>query len=213
MTARWFWWAGLVAGVSYMVPVLLGWQGPAIIAWKGAGVGLLAVWCASRAQSLDGWLIAAVMAAGTAGDVLLDAMGLAVGAVAFALGHILAIWLYARNRRAVLTSSQRLLAWLSVPLAVFITWAVLGGAPGWWHAGGYTLFVAAMAAMAWTSRFSRYRTGIGAMMFLVSDLVIFARVGGGLPQEASRLLVWPLYFGGQALIASGVVAALTADRK
>ena len=41
----------------------------------------------------------------------------------------------------------------------------------------YTGGVAIMAATAWVSRFPRYRTGIGAMAFLASDLLIFA--GGG----------------------------------
>ena len=106
------WWAALIAGVSFMVPVLAGWHGPAIIAWKGAGVGLLALWAAAQARSVDGWLIVAVMALGALGDVLLDAIGLETGAAAFAAGHILAIILYARRRRLRLSGSQRLLAWV-----------------------------------------------------------------------------------------------------
>ena len=69
-------------------------------------------------------------------------------------------------------------------------------------------FVAAMAAAAWTSRFPRYRTGIGAMMFLASDLFIFAGEGEVLPKDVTMWLVWPLYFAGQALIAWGVVRTL-----
>jgi len=41
----------------------------------------------------------------------------------------------------------------------------------------YSLGLALMAATAWTSRFPRFRVGIGAVMFLVSDLLIFGRMG------------------------------------
>lgn len=210
--ARAIWWAAMMAGVSYMLPVAMGWDGPAIIAWKGAGVGLLALWAATLARSTDGWLIAAVMALGAAGDVLLDARGLETGAVAFALGHVVAIALYARNVRPQRSGSQTMLALLTPPTSLLIVWAMLAPVPGWWHAAIYTLFVAVMAAMAWISRFPRYRVGLGAMAFLVSDLVIFAREGGLVPGLAGSLLIWPLYFGGQALIAWGVVRTLAGAR-
>src|SRR3546814_10762347 len=84
-----------------------GWSGPGVIAWKGAGVALLAAWAVSAARDLDGWLIAVVLALGAAGDVLLEAAGMIAGAAAFLAGHLVAIWLYARNRRAALTPSQR----------------------------------------------------------------------------------------------------------
>ena len=206
--AKAIWWAAIIAGVSYLAPVVGGWSGPAVIAWKGAGVGLLALWAVANARSLDGWLIAAVMALGALGDILLDARGLEIGAMAFAAGHLVAIWLYARNRRAVLSASQRGLALLLVPLSLAIVWALLRHDAGWWHAAIYAALVAAMAAMAWSSAFPRYRTGLGAVAFLVSDLLIFARLGGAVPPGIAGVLIWALYFGGQAMIAWGVVTAL-----
>lgn len=215
--ARAIWWAALLIGASYMIPILSGWDGSAIIAWKGAGVALLALWAAVETANhrlgLDGWLIAIVLAFGATGDVLLDAMGLETGAVAFVMGHLVAIWLYLRNRRVVLTISQRALAWVVVPASMIIVWAMLHPATGWWHAAVYTLFVAAMAATAWTSRFPRYRTGIGAMLFVVSDLVIFAREGAVIGPALGAMLIWPMYFGAQALIAWGVVTTLRDDAR
>lgn len=77
----------------------------------------------------------------------------------------------------------------------------------------YAALVGSMAACAWTSRFPRYRVGIGAIMFLVSDLVIFAGQTVWAGTILPKLLIWPLYFGGQALIARGVVKTLqAADR-
>lgn len=209
---RAIWWAALLAGASYMLAVAYGWSGPGIIVWKGAGVALLAVWAALQARDVDGWTIAGVMALGAAGDVLLDVRGLETGGLAFAAGHVLAIAMYLRNRRAAMSASQRLLGWTLVPLSVAIVWLLLMGQGGWWHGAIYTAFVAAMAAAAWTSRFPRYRTGVGAVLFLVSDLLIFARLGGAIPDRAATLLIWPLYFGGQALIAWGVVNMLRQAR-
>ena len=211
--ARWLWLLALAGGISFFVAVYLRLDGPAIWAWKTSGVGLLAVWAAANAREKNGWLIAAALGFGALGDYLLGAKGLEVGAVAFVVGHVIAITLYLMNRRAQTTLSQRLLGWLTMPATLVIVWAMLSPAPGWWHAAVYSLFVAAMAAAAWTSRFPRYRTGIGAMMFLASDLFIFAGEGGVLPKDVTMWLVWPLYFAGQALIAWGVVSTLAKEAR
>lgn len=211
--ARWLWWLALVGGISFFIAVFQRLDGPAIWAWKTSGVGLLALWAAANARGANGWLIAAALGFGALGDWLLDAIGLPPGAAAFAVGHVIAITLYLRNRRLSLTPSQRLLGWLTIPASFVIVWAMLSPLPGWWHAAIYTLFVAAMAAAAWTSRFPRYRTGIGAMLFLASDLFIFAAEGGVLTRDVTMWLIWPLYFAGQALIAWGVVSTLAKEAK
>lgn len=211
--ARWLWMLALAGGISFFVAVFLRLDGPAIWAWKTSGVGLLAVWAAANAGERDGWLIAAVLGFGALGDYLLDAKGLVVGAAAFAVGHVIATVLYLINQRAQTTPSQRLLGWLVMPATLLIVWAMLSPAAGWWHAAVYSLFVAAMAAAAWTSRFPRYRTGIGAMMFLASDLFIFTGEGGVLSKDVTMWLVWPLYFAGQALIAWGVVSTLAKEAR
>ena len=214
---RIIWWAALAAGISYMLPVLAGWEGPGIIAWKGAGVMLLALWAALQARDAnpegEGWLIAMVLAFGALGDVLLDAVGLTTGAAAFAVGHVIAIILYARNRRESLTPSQTLFGWLIAPLGVLITIALVHGQPDGIMAIAYAALAGIMAAFAWTSRFPRYRVGIGAVLFLVSDLVIFAGQTVWAGTIWPKLLIWPLYFGGQALIAWGVVKTLQAANR
>jgi hypothetical protein len=238
---RWFapdlwFWAAVLAGVSYCLPAWSGWQGPAIIAWKGVGVGLLAVAAAMTALAArrqppvsgsaaaplkssthhlafnDALLLTAVMACGALGDVLLDAISLVAGAAWFALAHLLAMGLYWRNRRhEEMTSPTGVLTrlwpfWLGVPLALGVTAVLARGQPLAGVAVGYTLLVALMAAFAWRSRFSRWLTGLGAFLFVVSDLCIFARTAGPVALQATfGLLVWPLYFGGQALIAKGVM--------
>ena len=211
--ARWLWLLALVGGVSFMIAVVQRLDGPMIWAWKTTGVGFLALWAAANARERNGWLIAAALGFCALGDWLLDAQGLETGAVAFVVGHVVAIAVYLANRRAAMTPSQRLLGWLTMPATMISVWAMLSPAPGWWHAAVYSLFVAAMAAAAWTSRFPRYRTGIGAMLFLASDLFIFAGEGAVLSKDVTMWLVWPLYFAGQALIAWGVVSTLAKEAR
>lgn len=206
---RWLLCAAIAAGISYFF-VRHNIPAPWTAVWKGAGVGLLALWCATQAKSFDGWLITAVMAFGALGDVLLETHGLIIGAVAFVIGHVLAMWLYSRNQRVRMTVSQKLLAALVVPLSVLIAMQMVPAKDALLIAV-YTIFVGGMAATAWASRFPRYRVGVGAMMFLVSDLLIFAKMGPLAASPMPSLLIWPLYFAGQVLIASGVVRTLRTD--
>ena len=254
-----WWWAAVVAGVSYCVPAWSDWQGAWVIAWKGTGVALLAVHGALAARQLrfrhatpitgqhptgaahapassaatsgsraytDALLLTGVMVCGAAGDILLDAISLVAGAAWFALGHLLAMGLYWRNRRHLhnghqgeTANLQRAAAelwpcWLGVPVALGLTAVLAKGQPLAGVAVVYTLLVALMAAFAWRSRFPRHWVGLGAFLFLVSDLLIFTRTAGPVPlRDVAGLLVWPLYFGGQALIARGVVQGLPATGK
>jgi len=59
--------AALAGGISYLASWSLPLAPAVATAWKGAGVGLLALYAASRAKNLDGWLLVAVMALGAAG--------------------------------------------------------------------------------------------------------------------------------------------------
>ena len=131
-----------------------------------------------------------------------------VGALAFLAGHVVAIGLYLRNRRTRLTLSQRLLAALLVPATVLIAFLLpsdRAAAPG---IALYSLGLSLMAATAWTSRFPRYRVGLGALMFLGSDLLIFARIGPLHGQAWVGYAIWILYFAAEALICTGVAKRL-----
>jgi len=200
--------ASVLAGVSYVAAWSLPLSPAVELTWKGLGVGLLAVYAALNVRSLDGWLLTLVMAFGALGDVLLGAAGLTVGALAFLAGHLVAIGLYLRNRRPRPSRSQVALAVVLVPAVVVIAFllpADRAGAPG---VAVYSLGLALMAATAWLSRFPRFRVGIGALMFVVSDLIIFGRNGPWPDNFATGLAVWGLYYFGQLLICVGVVRAL-----
>ncbi len=200
--------AAVVAGVSYVGSWVLGLPPTASTTWKGAGVALLALYAALNARDADGWLLALVLAFGALGDVLLETHGLVTGALAFLAGHLVAIGLYLRNRRALLKAADWTIAVLlmtAIPIAAYLAPPVRAGAG---LIALYAVGLAAMAAAAWLSRFPRSLVALGALMFAVSDLLIFVRTGrpalDGFPMA---LAVWGLYFAGQALIAVGVAGA------
>lgn len=199
--------ASLAAGVSFWFVKDASLPGIQHMAWKGAGVALLAVYALVRHRGADSRQIAAVMGFGALGDVLIE-LQLEWGAVAFLIGHVIAIHLYWRHRRPALSGSQRLTAWamlILIPTISFLLPADRGAAPG---IALYATGLAAMTAAAWTSDFSRYRVGIGAVLFAVSDLLIFARLGPLAQSALPDLLIWPLYYFGQFLICTGVVGEL-----
>lgn len=205
--------ASIIAGVSYMASWQLVLPDAAGTVWKGAGVSLLALYAALRARGLDGWLICAVMALGALGDVLLETNGLTVGAVAFLAGHVVAIVMYLRNRRRNLTNGDKLIAALIVPLTVAVAFLLptdRAMAPG---VALYSAGLALMAACAWISRFPRLLVGLGALMFVASDLLIFARAGALAGQAWVGYGVWVLYYFGQLMICLGVVRTLTSGRR
>lgn len=197
----------LVAGASYVFADRMIVPGTLHVAWKGAGVGLLVLWATTNARSRDGWLLAAVLALGALGDILLEVAGMTVGAMAFLAGHAVAVTLYLANRRPQTSGSQRGLALALLVATPGISWLLT-------HDAGVVLYatgLGAMAASAWLSRFPRYRTGLGAIAFVVSDLLIFAQLGLLADSAIPALLIWPTYFAGQALIAWGVAETLAKE--
>lgn len=199
--------ASLAAGISFWFVRDTDLPGLYQMAWKGAGVALLAVYALARHGGADARTIAAVMGLGALGDVLIE-IRLEAGAVAFLIGHLIAIRLYWQHRRPSTSFSQKAaaLAFLVlIPLISFLLPADRTAAPG---IALYASGLAAMTAAAWSSSFPRYRVGIGAVMFAVSDLLIFADLGPLADSALPGLLIWPLYYFGQFLICTGVIGEL-----
>lgn len=195
--------ASLLAGISYFFVRHSAVPGLYLMVWKGTGVALLAVYALTRLRSADSRQIAAVMGFGSLGDMLIE-FSLEAGAAAFLVGHLIAIHLYLRHRRARTTPSQRAfgiaLALLTPLIAYSLTLSPLVAL--------YSLALGIMAGTAWTSSFLRYSVGIGAVMFVASDLLIFARMGPMAESALPDLLIWPLYYFGQFLICTGVIGEL-----
>ncbi len=199
--------ASLFFGILYIFLRNDALPGLYLIAWKGAAVGLLAVYAWRRHDCLDGKLLIGVMAAGSIGDMAIE-IDLIAGAAAFLMGHLLAIWLYWRNRRSFLTSSQRQLGGallLLTPLIAFMLPADRAAASG---VAFYAAALGAMASLAWISRFPRNLVGMGAVLFFTSDLFIFAKMGPLANSSLPDFMIWPLYYFGQFLICTGIIKAL-----
>ena len=175
--------------------------------WKGAGVGFLAIYAAHRGVGRDGLLIAVFLLLCALADVVLE-FSFLVGGALFAVAHLVAIALYLGNRRERTTGSQKA-AGLALLAGTPLIAAMLTYPLDNWHLVAiYALVVGAMGASAWTSSFPRYRVGIGAILFVVSDLFIFAREAGHISLGLAEWLVWPIYYSAQFLIVTGVVQTI-----
>jgi hypothetical protein len=181
-----------------------------LAAIKGAAVGLLAIYAWHRSHSNDVHMIAGVMALGAMGDVALE-FWFEIGGALFFAAHLLALALYLQphNRRVRHSSSQKAAAVTLLLLTPIVSF-LLSREPA---VGLYGLALGGMAAAAWMSRFSRYHVGIGALLFVASDLLIFARLGGASMGELPDWLIWPTYYIGQFLVCTGVVQTLRRDHQ
>lgn len=192
--------ASVIAAVTFYVakdlhlPVLVQ------MAWKGSGVALLAVWAFLHRPGPVVLRIGLVMTLCAAGDILIE-WNQTAGAGAFLLAHLEAISLYLRNRRAETTNSQRIAAFALLILTPLLGWQLTGSIA----VGVYASALGAMASSAWLSRFSRYWVGLGAVLFVASDLLIFAHMGPLAASPLPGLLIWPLYYLGVLLICLGVI--------
>ena len=200
--------ASLLAGLAYPFAdkgLPLG----AVAAIKGLGVGLLAV-AAMLLPVAGRWWLAAIMAAGALGDVLLDIPGLfVIGAAAFAVGHATGIVFYLRHGNDRAGGPARLAA------AALVGWGL--AMPAFVSPPGtptgllmlYSVLLCGMAAALLLSRFSRVAVA-GALLFVVSDTLLIMRLGGNLVGGAAvhGLLVWFSYYAGQLLIFLGIANGL-----
>lgn len=176
------------------------------MAWKGAGVGLLALAAALSANHADRRLLALVLALGAVGDVLLE-ISLAAGAAAFAAGHAVAIFLYRRNRRPEIDQRDIATAAVILLAAAAVPGLLLQGREEALPFTLYALLLGAMAASAWLSNFPRGLVSAGALLFLASDMLIALRMASDIANLAPP--IWLLYYVGQLMIFLGVASALT----
>lgn len=194
----------LVAGLSYPLASELALPFAAQVAWKGLGVGMLALAALLGPPDRTTRTLAAILSFGALGDVLLD-IRFEAGMVGFAIGHLVAITLYRRERRAHPSGADRAVAGTLLVIGA-ITPAVLlpDGDARLIPFIVYSLLLCGMAATAWLSRFPRHLTGLGALMFVASDTLIAVRIGNPAAGPALGLAVWFLYYLGQLLIYTGV---------
>lgn len=203
----WLLTASLISGLLF--PLIDGRFGPvAEVFAKGLGVGTLAL--AAALAPGRRWL-AGILTAGVLGDVLLELPGgLIAGGAAFAIGHVISIAFYTRNRRAFVPMNDRFTAaaligyGLAMPVLIMPTGAPVGALMV------YSVLLCGMAAAALISRFARQWAALGALLFVVSDTLLIMRMSGRLVggDTLHGLLVWYFYYFGQLGIFIGVSRGL-----
>lgn len=189
----------LVFGIGYWLGAGLIPAGPLHVMVKMGGVGFLALYAWHNAHQATR-PIALVMALGALGDGLIE-LNLIAGAVAFLAGHLLAITFYWPWGRRANWSDRCVIPLLTAGIMA-ATMILSGNNTG---AKIYALGLTAMVVAAWMSEFPRTLVGFGAILFAVSDLLLFGRMGLMAGSAVPDLLVWPLYYLGQMMITLGVV--------
>lgn len=187
--------------LSPVVPEL--WLIPA----KGAAVGLLALYAFVRHGGPDARILGGAFLFAALGDMAIE-IDTVAGALFFVGFHASAIALFLRHPREERTASQKAAAAAMLVLTPAIFWLLPADRADAMLAALYGLALGGMAACAWLSAFSRYRVGVGALLFLVSDLLIVAQMGPLMGEPIAQWLIWPLYYVGQLLICLGVVQRL-----
>lgn len=204
--------ASIAAAVAYYFlrdnPVGEGTWG---LAAKGASVSLLALYVWVRVPSgrrgLDGALLTAALVLAACGDVGIE-LDFIIGGAFFAAAHVVAVVLYLRNRHMRPSPIQKLMGAGLLVGTPLITWLLSEDG----LVAAYGAFLGAMASAAWMSHYPRYRVGTGAVLFVLSDWLIFARMGALDLEPANSVLIWPLYYAGQVMIATGIVQCLRGEQ-
>ena len=199
--------ASIAAALAFYVLRWGAWPELYLIPLKGAGVALLAVYLWMRHSSPDARLMAWAFGAASLGDMAIEFDRTIAGLLFFAY-HVMALGVYLRNRRETLAPSQKWAAAAMLLLTPLIAWSMPADRTEATNLALYGLALGAMAASAWVSAFPRYRVGAGAVLFLVSDLLLFAELGPLQGSIVPQLTVWPLYYLGQLLIATGIAQTL-----
>ncbi len=175
-----------------------------LIPLKGAAVGLLALYAGLRGSGRDAALLALAFGLAALGDMGME-IDRGAGAILFFAYHAAMIALYLRHPREAATPSQKALAVSMLLLTPLVFWFLPADRSEAVPTAIYGLALGGMASCAWMSAFSRYRVGVGAVMFLASDLLIVAGGGPLMGDNWPHWLIWPLYYLGQLLICLGIV--------
>ena len=204
--------ASIAAATAYYFlsdnPVFEGTWG---LAAKGASVGLLALYTLLRVphgkRGVDGALLVVMLVLAAAGDVAIE-LDFLTGGAFFAAAHVVAVGLYLRNLHKRPSPTQKLMGVGLLVATPLVSWLLSGEVQIAIYAG----FLGAMASAAWMSHYPRYRVGTGAVLFVLSDWLIFSRLGPYNLAPLPDLLIWPLYYGGQLMIATGIVQCLRGEQ-
>ena len=175
---------------------------------KTSAVGFLALYAAQRTKGLRAGLFVLALAMSALGDFAIE-LSFTAGGVAFLASHIVAILFYRRYLRPEPSVARK---WVALALLIAVpimSWLLSGDV----LIALYSVGLGGMAMAAWLSLFPQSRVGLGALLFVLSDWLIFSRLGPYDLAPLPDLLIWPTYYVGQFLIATGVVQTLRRFRR
>ena len=179
-----------------------------LMAIKTSAVGFLALYAAQRTKGLRAGLFVLALALSALGDFAIE-LSFTAGGVAFLASHIVAILFYRRYLRPEPSVARK---WVALALLIAVpimSWLLSGDV----LIALYSVGLGGMAMAAWLSLFPQSRVGLGALLFVLSDWLIFSRLGPYDLAPLPDLLIWPTYYVGQFLIATGVVQTLRRFRR
>ncbi|KLE33619.1 lysoplasmalogenase family protein [Aurantiacibacter gangjinensis] len=182
---------------------------PEIYLWpiKGSACAFLAVYAFLRHSSPPARVLATAMVVAALADMAVE-FDLRVGAGVFIVFHALMIKLFVAHNRGAMDGRDNLIL-LGLLIVPPLAGYMLTGSGGTaWATAIYGAVLGVMAASAWSSTFPRWTVGAGAILFVVSDLLIFAGLGPLADNPFREYLVWPIYFLGQFLMTVGVITTL-----
>ena len=174
---------------------------------KGAAAGLLAVYAFVRHRSNDAKMMGWALGAAALGDIALE-IDFQIAGLLFFVFHVMAMGLFLQHRRADLAPSQTWVCGLTLLLTPVVAYLLPADRDAAWSVALYGLALGAMAASAWASSFPRYRVGAGAMLFVASNVLIFAEMGPLEGEFLPQVVIWPVYYLGIFLICTGVIQTL-----
>jgi hypothetical protein len=196
-------WVGSLARSGVAFEELASLPKPLIVATKGLFSALLAISVFAARKGMASRMVGTALAISAVGDTLLVTVGSAAGGVAFAIAHLLAGYAYATNRR----ENNPAALWIaasSVPLiAVGSSYLVLRGSDQNILMSLFPLISASMAALAILSRFPLWLSGLGAAIFVASDVLFLADLGMLRHSGEWGFLTWASYAVGYTMVARG----------
>lgn len=205
-------WVGSLARSGVAFEELAALPKPLIVATKGLFSVLLAISVFAARKGLASQMVGTALAISAVGDMLLVTVGSAAGGLAFAIAHLVAGYAYATNRRENNTAALWIAA-SAVPLiAVISSYLMLRGSDQNILISLFPLLSASMAALAILSRFPLWLSGLGAAIFVASDVLFLADLGILRRSGEWGFLTWASYAVGYAMVARGAAFFGTNDR-
>ena len=178
-----------------------------LVPLKGFATLMLATYAFVRHKGPSARLLGMALVVAALGDMALEA-DRTIGGALFFLFHVMLVGLFLRHRRQRLAPTQTALVALLLLATPVIAYLLPVDRVLSMQTALYGLALGAMAAAAWASSFPRYRVGMGAMLFWLSDMLIFAQFGPLMDSEIARQAVYPIYFVGQIMICTGIIQTL-----